>query len=221
MGRNDWYRNTTWTEDIRKSFFDRLGRSRTTYNKAQYARIQASHLRETGKKQNIQAAIELLNLMIKQWPEPSQLATAYLQKALCFEDLGMNKPAIEAYRKSVKAEEESKKLRVGACLHFGWFVIAHGLKKYYDEVLSSIENNETLKEITPFLIWPIYRYKFSAIFAVILKSKGEKEAAQRFAVRALEAMDIKESPFRYHKKEGLVTKPTKKVVKQLKKIANK
>ena len=220
MGRHDWYRNTTWTEDIRKAFFDRLGRSRTTYNKAQYARIQASYLQKTGKKKHIRAAIKLLDLMIEQWPEPTELSSAYLQKALCFEDLGMNKPAIEAYRKSVKVEEENKKKMVGAWLHFGWFVIAHGLKKYYDEVLLSIQNNETLKQMAPFLIWPIYQYKYSAIFAIILKSKGETEAAQRFAVRALEAMGTKESPFRYHKKEGLIIKPNKRVVKQLKKIAS-
>lgn len=219
MGQHDWYRNMTWTEEVRKAFFDRLGRSRTTYNKAQYARIQASYLQETGKKKNIQAAIELLDLMTEQWPEPSELSTAYLQKALCFEDLGMNKQAIEAYHKSMKVEEESKKLRVGACLHFGWFVIKKGLKKYYDEVLSSIQNKETHQQIEPFLIWPNYQYKYAAIFAIILNRKGEKEAARRFAVRALEAMDTKESPFSYHKKEGLVTEPNKKVVKQLKKIA--
>ena len=218
MGQHDWYRNTTWTEEVRKAFFDRLGRSRTTYNKAQYARIQANYLWETGKKKHVRAAIELLDLMIKEWPEPTELACAYIQKARCLEGLGKNKEAIEAYLESMKVEVESKKIRVGACLHFGWFVITQGLKKHYDEVFSSIKDDETLKQLEPFLIWPDYQFKFAAIYAIILSSKGETEEAQRFALKALNAASRKKSPFSYHKNAGLVTKPDKRVMKQLKKI---
>lgn len=48
MGRDDWYRRTTWTSEDAEAFFDRLNRSRGLESKAQYVRIQALDLEEAG-----------------------------------------------------------------------------------------------------------------------------------------------------------------------------
>lgn len=213
MAREDWYRNTIWTKDIRDAFFKRLHRSRSSYNKAQYVRIQAHHLEETGKRKHVIAALALLDLMLEKWPEPAELAAAHLQRARCFERLGKWKSAINSYRDSIKAEHQNTGVKVMSSMHFGWFVVRRGMSKYYDEVLSVLDTREEL------LLFPMNQFKYASVFSIILDHKGERKGARRFANMALEAMEKKESPFRYHRKLGLVTNPPKAIVKKLKKIA--
>ncbi len=213
MSRKDWYRNSTWTKDVKTAFFKQLDRCRSSYNKASYLRIQASHLQQTSKKKYILAALELLDLIFEKWPESQELAAAYLQCAQCFEYLHDYKSAVSAYRNSINAECEHTGVRVEAALHFGWFVVTRGMKELYDEVLSAPKPCEAA------LLWPEYQFKYSSIFAIILDYKGEIVPSRRFAKTALEVMAKQESPFRYHKKIGLVKNPDKAIVKNLRKIA--
>ena len=213
MGREDWYRNTTWTKDVRNAFFKRLGRSRSSFHKAQYVRIQAHYLEETGERKNVNAALALLDLMIEKWPEPVELAAAHLQRARCYERLHKWKCAINSHRDSIKAEHEYETAQVGAALHFGWLVVRRCMSKYYDEVLSVLDTGEEM------LLFPINQFKYASIFSIILHHKGEKDGARRFANMALEANGKKESPFRYHKKLGLVANPPKAIMKKLIRIA--
>ena len=212
MAPKNWYRNSTWTKDIKTAFFKRLDRCRS-HNKASYLRIQAVHLQEAGKKKYILAALELLDLMLEKWPEQHELASEYLQYAQCFEYFHDYKSAVGAYRNSINAECEYAGVIVEAALHFGWFVVKRGMKELYDEVLSAPKPCEAT------LLWPEYRFKYSSIFAIILDYKGETVSSKRFAKTALEAMTKQESPFRYHKKLGLVQKPDKAIVNKLRKIA--
>lgn len=212
MGKHDWYRNTTWTEDIKDAFFSRLKRSKTTFNKAQYLRIQALYLQQTGKKENILGALKLLDILFSDCPEPLGLASAHLQRAQCFEWLGDYDSALNAYRESIKAERTSRGIRVLAGLNFAWFVVRRGLTQHYDEALSSVEMNE------PDFIFPYQQFMFFSVFAIIGDHYGKKENAKRFARNALDAMGKTESPLRYHKKVGLVENPDKVVVEKLMRI---
>ncbi|MHC4744244.1 MAG: hypothetical protein ACYS8Z_20200 [Planctomycetota bacterium] len=216
MGREDWYRNKTWGEKTKKAFFERLNRSRGSVHKAQYVSIQASYLCETGKKKYVRAALELLDLILEKWPEPFELAAAHLERAKCFENLGDCRATIESYRASVKAEREHPGVRVNAGLEFAWFVVRQGLPEYYDEIISAMEAD---KDHLP--IFPNNQFKFFSVISIILDHGGEAEDARRFAKRALEAVAKKESPFRYHKKVGLVTNPEKAILKKLRRIAER
>lgn len=215
MGREDWYRNTTWTKNVRKAFFTRLKRSRKSYNKAQYLRIQAVYLSESGQKKHIRSALQLLDLMVEKCPEPSQLAAAYLQQAQCYEQLGKYQAAIDSYRHSIDAEREHG-ATVWAALHFGWFTVKRKLLKHYDEVLSLLS-----KPSEVFLLLPVNQFKYASIFSIILDHKAEVQPAKRFARMAFEAMGKDESQFRYYRKIGLVTNPDKKIVRALKRILGK
>jgi tetratricopeptide (TPR) repeat protein len=142
MGQHEWYRNTIWTEDTKKAFFSRLGRSRSAFNKAQYLCIQASYLQQTMKKENIIEALKLLDMMFADCPEPLELASAHLQRAKCFELLGDYDSAMNSYRESIRAEHTHTMVRVGAGLYFTWFVTRHGLTQLYDEAMSVIDVRE-------------------------------------------------------------------------------
>ncbi|MHC4285163.1 MAG: hypothetical protein ACYSWZ_19665 [Planctomycetota bacterium] len=202
MGQHDWYRKKSWGARARKSFFERLNRSRSTSNKAQYARIQALYLQQTGKEELVRAAVELLDLLLEKWPEESELAAAHLQRAECLEKLGEREDAIAAYRECVKAERENPGVIVGAGVEFGWFAVTYAME-------GSEEH----------LLFPAEQFKFFAIIAIVLNHVKPCEDARRFAQRALDAAGAKKSGLRYHKKVGLVKDPNKEVLLKLKKIA--
>ncbi len=216
MGRDDWYRKETWGEETKEAFFERLNRSRSSFHKAQYMRIQAVCLRGTGKKKYVRAALELLDLMLEKWPEQSQLASAHLERAKCFESLCDSEAAIESYRKSAKTEREDSRVRVCAGLQFAWFVVRRRLPEYYDEAVVGMDGDKD-----HLLIFPDYQFKFFSIISIVLDHGGRAEDAKRFAKRALEAVATKKSPLRYHKKVGLVTNPDKAIPKKLRRIAKR
>ncbi len=216
MGRDDWYRNRTWEEKTEKAFFERLNRSRSSFQKAQCVRIQALYLRKTGKKKHVRAALELLDLMLEKWPEPFELAAAHLERAKCLESLGDCTAAIESYRECVKAERDNSGVKVAAGLQFAWFVVRRGLAECYDEAIAAMDS---VKD--HLLILPDYQFKFFAVISIILDHGGRAEEAKRFAKRALEAVEMKESPLRYHKKAGLVTNPDKAILRKLRRIGGR
>jgi hypothetical protein len=57
----DWFRKTSWSETDQADFFARLKRSRGASNKAQYLRIQASHLEGVGSPGLLRASLTLLD----------------------------------------------------------------------------------------------------------------------------------------------------------------
>jgi tetratricopeptide (TPR) repeat protein len=215
MGQEDWYRKKSWGARARNAFFERLNRSRSSYNKAQYVRIQAWYLQHTGREELVRASLELLDLMLEKWPERWQLASAHLQRAECLEKLGDREGAIAAYRECMKAERENPGVIVGAGVEFGWYSVSRGLTEYYEEIAYAMEGSEE------HLLLPSEQFKFFAILAIVLDHVEPCEDARRFAQRALDAARAKESGLRYHKKVGLVKNPDKEVLQKLKKISKK
>lgn len=216
MRKKDWYRNIEWTTEIRERFFARLHRSRSTYNKAQYLRIQAYHLQHDAKPPLYETALELLEYLIKVYPEPSQLASAYLQKAQCLEALGSTKDAADAYLAALSTEEVCQGVKATAPLDFAMFVIRCELREYYDMVLNYLSRSDVLR---PLILFPIGNYQANAALAIILYEKGEQQAARKFALNALKAAQKTDSGFRYHPKIGLVENVDEQIHSKLEKIA--
>ncbi len=212
MDKENWYRNTQWTQKIKDEFFQHLNRSKTDYNKAQYIHIQASTLFDSKKENHVIVALELLDLMLQKYPHPSHLATAYLQRALCYEFLKDSNSALEAYRDSVKAEREKDSIKVIAPLHFGWFVITHKKTGLYDEVLRNMK-----LIIEPYLILPMNQFKFASIYAIIIEQKEEHEKAKEFASQALEIAH-KNNLFKKNKLFSFIKSSERLIIKKLKKI---
>ncbi len=85
---DDWFRRRTWSDADRTEFFSRLGRSRSAFHKAQYVRIQALELHESGGASHAADALELLDLVVERWMEDAQGASVHYQRAECLRDLG-------------------------------------------------------------------------------------------------------------------------------------
>jgi tetratricopeptide (TPR) repeat protein len=194
----DWYRRTTWSERDRADFFERLKRARGSSSKAQYLRIQASHLQEVGEPSCVRAALELLELMVADYPEAIQLAQAHKQRAECLIDLGDRNAALVAYRDALDAERKLPNVRTDAHIGFGELVLDLEREDLYPEALSVLDEFGTDE---PF---PIQRYRLFAVRALVCERLGQLPEARQCAEHALDAAAATESPFRYRRRLGLV-----------------
>jgi tetratricopeptide (TPR) repeat protein len=212
MGRNDWYRRTSWTEQDREDFYARVKRCRSEFNKAQYIRIQALCLQREADPPLYGDAIELLDYLLEECPHPAELAGVYMQKAQCLEAIGQLSSATESYLFSLSAEKEaSGKTRVP--LEFAMFVMRHDLRQYYGIVAEALLDSETL------MLFPEGQYVASAAFAIMAYDSGNIEEARRFAQMALAAVKKEDSGLTYHPRAGLVEDPDPDLLERLENIA--
>jgi tetratricopeptide (TPR) repeat protein len=200
MSIPDWFRRRTWTSEDQEDFFAHLKRSRP-HKRDQYLRIQAVYLQEVGTPEYLEAAIGLLDKIFSDYPDSMELSLGYRQKAECLDGLGRTEDAEQAYQASFSAMRRRPNIHPGTQIGFGLFVVRHRLTHLYKEAL------DVLGEFTSDSdhLFPLVRYRYFAIYAVISSHWGLREEARTFANRALEAAEQEHSGFRYHPKIGLVT----------------
>jgi tetratricopeptide (TPR) repeat protein len=213
MGKDDWFRRSTWTDRDRNEFHARLKRCRAVSNKSQFLRIQAEYLASAGLHLE---AIELLDRLFEEYPERIQLAQAHLQRARSSVSLGQLDRALIEFRASLQAERDFPNVRTNAWLDFGMFVVERELTDLYDEALS------VLKEfrVNLGLSFPAFEYRFWAIQAVIAGSKREMDSAGRFALLAFAEAEKVHSGLRYHAKLGLVSSQPEWLERKLRAIVS-
>jgi tetratricopeptide (TPR) repeat protein len=197
---NDWYRKTTWGEADQVDFFARLKRSRTAYNKAQYLRIQANYLEGVGSNEMLKASLELLDKMFAEFPEQTQLASAYTQKASCLAKLGDIDGAIVNYQRALQTEREFPRAKTYAFIDFGKLVAENKLAQFYDDALTVLEAELNSRGIQ----FPSDTFNAFGIRSLIAAQRGQIQKAKEFAKAALEAAAKIDSGFRYHPTVGLV-----------------
>jgi tetratricopeptide (TPR) repeat protein len=191
---HEWYRRTSWTEQDRTDFYNRLKLSRNQFQKAQCARIQAHYL----GKVDAEAALTLLDQVIDEWPEPSQLAQAYFQKAECFIRLGRKREALKAFFESFEEQRIRPNWQTNAFLDFGLFVIKNRMTSLYDKA------EQVLDEFWSPVLLPIHRYKLHAIRAVTMAYRRDRDGARFHANCALDIAALEHSGLHYHPEQGLV-----------------
>ena len=190
----EWYRRRVWSSEDAKEFENKLLRAHSR-NRAQYLRIQAYHLAEASLHA---PALQLLDRMLMEYPGDLFIALAHHQRADLLLRLSKPEEAIVAYRQAMEAQRKNPNVRTGAYLDFAWLVANNPGRSFLDEAI------EVLKEFGGEEAWPIARFKYFGVLAIIHAAKGNLPLASRHAKNALAAMDAKESGFRYHRNLGLV-----------------
>jgi tetratricopeptide (TPR) repeat protein len=197
---NDWFRKTTWSEADQADFFVRLKRCRTAYSKAQYLRIQAGHLEGVGSHELLKSSLELLDKMVAEFPEQTQLASAYNQKASCLAKLGDIDNAIANYRRALEVEREFPRAKTNAFIDFGKLVAENKLAHLFDEALVALEAEINSRGMH----FPSDIFYAFGIRSIIAAHRGQTEKAKESAKVALEAAAKDHSGLRYHPTAGLV-----------------
>jgi tetratricopeptide (TPR) repeat protein len=197
---NDWYRKTTWSEANQIDFFARLKRSRTAYNKAQYLRIQANYLEGVGSHEMLKAASELLDKLFAEFPEQTQLACAYRQKASCWAKLGNNGDATAHHQRALQTERELPRAKTYTFIDFGKLVVETKLARFYDAALTALEAELNSRGIQ----FPADIFNAFGIRLPIAAPRGQNREGKELAKVALEAAAKIDSCLRYHPTVGLV-----------------
>ena len=198
MTDHRWYRRTTWSPDDQRDFYARLKRSRSSFHKAQYLRIQALHLERDAEPPLPDAALNLLNELLTDYPDLSQLASAYWQKSSCCRTTGRYAEALEALQAALDAERSRPSVTTTAYLDYGELVLQQNWSALYENALSLL--GERVQD-EPF---PILRFRSRVAAAMLCERLGRPLEAKEAAKAALAAAAATESPFRYHRNLGLV-----------------
>lgn len=199
--KRDWFRNEQWSGEIEQDFFAHLKRSRDPYNKAQYLRIQAVHLCDTKKKENILIAKGLLEKCLADYPEDQQRSQAFKYLAKCHAFLGNSEEAVKEFRRAVQREFDYPQMKYNSNTEFARFVTEQENKGLYEEILHNLDQIK-LGE----LAFPSQRYDAFFSYAVICENRGDIERAQKFAKEAITEYEKASSGFARHKLFGLVRK---------------
>lgn len=212
MSRDDWYRQTEWSQEKSAAFFDRLARSGTSLHRAQYLRIQASTLADTGTPGNIGVALELVTRLLQEYPKEFDIPLAHLQAAGCHDALGNVDAAIHHFEAGIATLETRPNLETGVALEYAWFIVRHALVDRYPRALSVLASVRT--------VFPCQRFRESATRALLADHYGERAAAQASARAALDAAALKQSPFHRHPTVGLVTAGDRAWLERLTELAS-
>jgi len=186
MSRDDWYRRTTWTPDDQREFHDRNRRSRGTDSKAQYIRIQAWTLFETGDGSLINDALELLEQSFVDYPASFDCALSFETAGRCCEALNRIGEAISYYQKALARQKEFPGVVTNACFSLGKLAVEQERSDLYDTVLSALDD-------FGHLMLPWQAYMAYGIRAVIALSNGDDALARSYADRAFDAAAVRDS----------------------------
>lgn len=192
MGAHDWYRNTSWSDEIEAQFFAKLNRART--QRDQYLAIQAIILAPTYPD----VALRLVELYFDTRSNPFDDVQAYWAQAEAHKAKGDADAAVTSYRAILKREEEFPNHRTTTSFVLPYFIASRGLSQHYAyarEVLAQDLNPAT---------FPIDAYMFHAAQALLAGAEGQNAMAKDHAILALEKAEVEKSGFRYHSSVGLV-----------------
>ena len=141
MAKGDWFRNTEWSRKTQSAFWERWGRSRSDFHRAQYLRIQGVCLTSSNNNKTIRAGVELLEQVVREFPnESTQLAMAHVCMGDALVALGDDAAAIAAYRAAIEAERRLPSVDAGARFRFALLATARAESSLYQEALGYLDS---------------------------------------------------------------------------------
>jgi tetratricopeptide (TPR) repeat protein len=218
MSKEDWYRNTEWNDQIEFEFESRFNRCRGNYHKAQYLRIQASHLLDSKKSKHQEKGIELMERVISKYPE-EKFSTIH-----GIEQLG------EFYLKNESFDKAEKHFR--EVIDYYYTETRSGTSgladlKLCETILKSEQEEKfeeayeiatkTFKATGGSLFFNSDKYYYADLMANLCYKMKRKDEATLFAQTAMELSKITEPQFSRHKTFGII-KIVKEKLERLKKI---
>ena len=208
MGREDWYRNEEWSAATEATFRDKLSRSRSS--RAQYLRIQADYLADN----HPQAALALIEEYFETGDQ-FDVPMALCARAQAYRSLGKIDEAVAAYKRALNWEETHPRYTTPARTYYPKLVAERRISREYDYALYILADRFQPTDHQ----FPMDRYNWNGSNALIASEQGRLVEAKEFAERALRAAAQTESPFRFHRKIGIVQNSSDDFGRRIKRLA--
>lgn len=190
MGRDDWYRNTAWSQEVERTFRTKLAKSR---DKRQHLRLQAHLLAERDPR----VALRLLDEYFALEPGVDE-AQAHMDAAAAYRALGNIDGAIIAMEAALSREAARPGVITQAWLDLPVLIVMQNKADLYGRALDLVD----LPGRT--LAFPVDHFRRHAVLALIAAGIGRKEDAAAEAETALAWADVRASAFGRHPTAGLV-----------------
>jgi len=208
MGRDDWYRNSSWDNETQAAFRAKLARSRTS--RPQYLRIQASYLTQAFPE----TALQLIEEYFETGDE-FDVPNALCARAEAYLTLGRRPEAVAAYKQALQWEEAHPRHISTARIDLPKLVAASRISEEYGYAVDILTTRFSPMDHQ----FPRIRYLWNGSYALIAYEEGQVVEAKEFAERAIRAAMETESPFRYHRSAGVVRDTSDDFGQRIKRIA--
>jgi tetratricopeptide (TPR) repeat protein len=187
MGKDDWFRNTHWDEEIEAAFRLRLNRSRGPFHKAQYLRIQGWCLLSSADAACQKVGIALLNELVREYADQketrgerfealSELGDYYYEREMWIEAYAHYKKAISIDPRSTLAQQHTI---IG-------YIKSAVLSKQNADYPDCLERLQKLEDP----IFPYQSYDLGLSGALLFHAMGLTEAAETYASIALKSLGL-------------------------------
>ena len=203
MGAEDWYRNTSWDKTIEADFEARLKRSRGSFHKAQYLRIQASYLLDNSDKNNQLVGLRLMERLIKDYPT-EEFSTIFGHEQIG--DYFLNQGDIDIAEQQFRIVTDyykNKKSRSGtsgiADLKLAEIIFSSNQTDKFEEAYKLCKEYP-IGELT----MNSDKFYYAALAARLCDKMNKKQEAKDYAKTAINLSKITEPQFSRHKRVGLV-----------------
>ncbi len=199
--RDDWYRRKYWSPAIERAFRERLARSRLTFHKAQYLRIQGATLIERSDPRCVRAGLALCREVIESFPdERSQHAACWNHMADAHRALGQRPEELACLRRGVECEKVYPNVTAGNALALATYLARFGVFADAAEIEASLASDSHLGE----RLLPLARFRIEFVRAVLADWRGDIPAAATHARQAFHAAGRRKSWMPRHASLGLV-----------------
>jgi len=208
MAQDDWFRNKTWNNDIESRFEEKLSRSRTTFNKAQYLRVQAGYLLDASNEDFQIVGVNLMERLLRDFPTEEfetilgkeQLGDYYFRKGDFTRAETFYKHVTDRYK--LKSRSGTSGV---ADIKLVEIILALDQTDKFNMAYQLLINDFKMTGGTFAMSMNGNRFFYSRIVAELCYRLGRKSEAKTFAESALELAKIAAPQFRRHKTVGLVT----------------
>jgi len=212
----DWYRNKSWNTNISDDFEARLKRSRGTFGKAQYLKIQGLELLDTPNLGTQKIGVIHLLRVISEYPmEEMQVINSHEALGIYYFDKGNFEKA--EYHLRIVVDRYINNTRNGtswtADLKLVEIILKTNQVDKFSEAYNYVINFPTSE-----LSFNNQRFYHSELAALLCDKMNKRNEAKDYALKALEYSKIVTPDFARHKTLGLV-KATDEQIKKLKTIA--
>ena len=194
MGREDWYRNTSWNDEIEAAFRERLNRSRQLFHKAQYLRIQGNILLSSKDISCQEVGISLMKELLNDYPDNKDVIFSKFEAYVNLGDYYYYTQekldlAFECYKNAIAYDESMTTGQWHAVMAYIKTAVLTKHEEDYPDCYSRLEKADDR------LVFPHEYYELGLSGALLYDAMGHYDAAKASASIALKALGT-DSPFK-------------------------